>query len=685
MSADNEQILYFGQDRAPKPNGSTSMGFWFFQDQVGPDGAGGFTGEHQIGDVLVTSDMTNGGAVSIVNVFVWTATGGPGGTPGLELISTSTDADCGDDPTPDTACGIANSSPITVPWDYPTDEVPANIFFEGGLNLSVLFAGHGLPCFSSFLANTRTSPSPTADLKDFVTGSINTCGSITIHKDAQPNDEQNFSYSTTGTGLSAFELDDDGDNTAGDDATNTKSFTNLTPGSFSVTEGSLPTGWSLANLSCTVSGPGTSASTNLGTKTVSITLGLVGNVDCTYVNTFVKATPPVATQIHAGAGASDLASAAEITSAPIGSTVHDKATVGTVAGYPAPTGTVSFTVYANMTCTGAGTAAGSPALAAGVAHPSSDAVVPAGGLSFKAHYNGDSKYNGADGPCEPLTATKLNSSTATDVHDAAHSVITSAPIGTTVHDKATVTGTAAGGTPTGTVTFTIYMGNTTCTGAGTAGDPIALVAGVADPSASAVVPVGGLSYRATYNGSTTYNTSVGACEPLAAGKLSSSTATDVHNANHEVILSAPIGSTVHDKATVTGTAAGGTPTGTVTFTVYMGNTTCTGDGTAGDPIALVAGVADPSASAVVPVGGLSYRATYSGSDIYNGSTGACEPLAGTKLDSQTATAIHNSDHEVVLSVPAGTTVHDSATVTGGSRRPDGHGHVRLVHERQLRG
>ena len=105
-----EQFLYFGQDRAPKPNGSTSMGFWFFQDQVGPDGAGGFTGEHQIGDVLVTSDMTNGGAVSIVNVFVWTATGGPGNTPGLQLISTSTDADCGDTPTPDTACGIANES-----------------------------------------------------------------------------------------------------------------------------------------------------------------------------------------------------------------------------------------------------------------------------------------------------------------------------------------------------------------------------------------------------------------------------------------------------------------------------------------------------------------------------------------------------------------------------------------------
>ena len=323
-----------------------------------------------------------------------------------------------------------------------------------------------------------------------------------------------------------------------------------------------------------------------------------------------------------------------ITSAPIGSTVHDKALVtGTAAG-GTPTGTVTFTVYmGNTTCTGAGTVGDPIALVAGVADPSASAVVPVGGLSYKATYNGSTTYNTSVGACEPLTATKLDSSTATDVHNAAHGVITSAPIGSTVHDKALVTGTAAGGTPTGTVTFTVYMGNTTCTGAGTVGDPIALVAGVADPSASAVVPVGGLSYKATYNGSTTYNTSVGACEPLTATKLDSSTATDVHNAAHGVITSAPIGSTVHDKALVTGTAAGGTPTGTVTFTVYMGNTTCTGAGTVGDPIALVAGVADPSASAVVPVGGLSYKATYNGSTTYNTSIGACEPLTATKLDS----------------------------------------------------
>src|SRR5437868_14808803 len=52
-----------------------------------------------------------------------------------------------------------------------------------------------------------------------------------------------------------------------------------------------------------------------------------------------------------------------------------------------------------------------------------------------------------------------------------------------------------------------------------------------------------------------------------------------------VITSAAIGSTVHDSATVTGTQAGGTPTGTVTFTVYS-SPDCSTGGVAGTPVAL---------------------------------------------------------------------------------------------------
>ncbi len=79
-----------------------------------------------------------------------------------------------------------------------------------------------------------------------------------------------------------------------------------------------------------------------------------------------------------------------------------------------PTGTVTFTVWSgNTTCSGTGTAAGTvPLDAAGVAHPSSDETVSAGGLSFKAHYNGSTTYNESDSACEPLTATGIRGKTA---------------------------------------------------------------------------------------------------------------------------------------------------------------------------------------------------------------------------------------------------------------------------------
>src|SRR5262249_46738299 len=64
----------------------------------------------------------------------------------------------------------------TVPWsfiDKSRNTGPAaGEFLEEGVNLSALGLGG---CFSSFLAETRSSQSPTATLSDFVIGSFNTC------------------------------------------------------------------------------------------------------------------------------------------------------------------------------------------------------------------------------------------------------------------------------------------------------------------------------------------------------------------------------------------------------------------------------------------------------------------------------------------------------------------------------
>ena len=113
----------------------------------------------------------------------------------------------------------------------------------------------------------------------------------------------------------------------------------------------------------------------------------------------VLAAPSITTQIH------DAIHAVVISPAPIGTIVHDMATVTGTIGIPTPTGIVSFTVYANPSCSGIGTFAGAVLLnGAGVADPSNPATLTSAGLSYIAQYGGDTNYPAAAGPCEVLAA-----------------------------------------------------------------------------------------------------------------------------------------------------------------------------------------------------------------------------------------------------------------------------------------
>src|SRR5262249_54508936 len=151
----------------------------------------------------------------------------------------------------------------------------------------------------------------------------------------------------------------------------------------------------------------------------------------------------------------------------LGSTVHDSATV---SGIPAfvPTGDVTFTFYtASSGCTGASVGAGTVALDAGGGADPADAEGPlaAGSYSFQAHYNGDSNYNERMSDCEPLSVGGSSTSTATAIHDDQEKVVTSVPLGSTVHDSATVSGQIDGIAITGDVSFTFFS-NGTCDGTG---------------------------------------------------------------------------------------------------------------------------------------------------------------------------------------------------------------------------
>ena len=57
----------------------------------------------------------------------------------------------------------------------PTSHDP-NTFVEAGVDLNNLL-GHGGGCFTTFLAESRSSPEITATLKDFAGGQFNTCPS----------------------------------------------------------------------------------------------------------------------------------------------------------------------------------------------------------------------------------------------------------------------------------------------------------------------------------------------------------------------------------------------------------------------------------------------------------------------------------------------------------------------------
>jgi hypothetical protein len=183
-------VLFFGSDRFDN-SGDAQQGFWFFQNRItlGTNkvgGAQGFNGVHKNGDLLIISDFSNGGDVSTIKIFRWDdsclATNKPDldcADANLRTLQTSDAANCATVPSGDAFCGIVNPNTITLPWPFedksntPNDQALNGEFFEGGVNLSLL--GLAGECFSSVAAESRSSTSTTATLKDFVLGEFAVC------------------------------------------------------------------------------------------------------------------------------------------------------------------------------------------------------------------------------------------------------------------------------------------------------------------------------------------------------------------------------------------------------------------------------------------------------------------------------------------------------------------------------
>jgi len=194
-------VLFFGSDRLDN-SGDAQQGFWFFQNAIGlgsnkVGGGTGFTGVHRLGDLLIVSDFSIGGTTSTITVYTWdpacTATNKPFGfcaDANLHLQATSTAANCATAAPNDAFCGLVNPSTITMPWSFTDKSGTINNgalngeFYEAGINLSVI--GLSGECFSTVGAETRSSTSTTATLKDFILARFGNCtsGLTTTPKDA---------------------------------------------------------------------------------------------------------------------------------------------------------------------------------------------------------------------------------------------------------------------------------------------------------------------------------------------------------------------------------------------------------------------------------------------------------------------------------------------------------------------
>jgi hypothetical protein len=466
------EVLYFGSDRYDN-SGDAQQGFWFFQNEITqnntPSGGGsGFTGVHVTGDLLVISDFSNGGTTSTINVYEWnpactktgvTVGGHTCGDANLLLLAGSNSAKCAatNQNPGDQFCGLVNPSTITMPWSFtdksgtPNNGALNGEFYEGGVNLSSL--GLADRCFSSVAAETRSSTSTTATLKDFTLGKLGSCNAhLTTH-------ESTGGSTSIGTGSASVS----------DQATVTVNGVSTWTGTLQFSlQG--PIGSALETTQ-NIGGPITV--TNATTQPVqsnTATVTAVGNYcwHATFTSgttgvpnasddgtnecfTVTPVTPTLAT--HAGAGPVHLGDPITDT-ATLNGTANKPGTPAinpTTAGGPAG-GTITFTAYGPNNCTTvAFTSSAVPVSGDGTYGPVSFTPTAPGTYHWAATYTGDPPNT--NGTSHNLDCSDTSENVTVTDTTASTSAQTWLP-----NDSATVT-SAGGAALNGTLSVQLYTGD----------------------------------------------------------------------------------------------------------------------------------------------------------------------------------------------------------------------------------
>jgi hypothetical protein len=584
-------LLFFGADREAV-QGTASLGVWFLQANVGPLAGGTFSGSHQDGDLLVIADFQATGANSAVRVFEWQGTGAAGS---LVLIAgeESTPADCVAPPHPADSefCATSNLVNANSPWAFQSKSGPPNIFlpglfFEGGIDLGALDLEEG--CFSTFLAETRSSNSPGSQLKDFVTGQLESCettvvttpsagsngevsigtGSVSVTDSA----EINVTNASTFGGTVTFFL-------CGPTPLSDADYTLCTsPGGTQIGTPQPVTGEGGTDTVVSPSAALTSAGRYCWRADYSgdPAIGVPSGSDSSVGECF-RVTPVTPTLTTNATG--------PVT---IGNPISDTATLGgtanqpgtpvinpTTAGGPAG-GSITFTAYGpnDATCANAPafTSAAIPVSGNGTYNSGNFTPTAAGTYLWVATYTGNSpNTNPASTACGDAGETSVvNPRTPTIVTNATAGPV---PLGSPISDTATIGNTQPqpdGDPANGTVTFFAYGPNdATCANAPAFTSAAIPVSGNGTYNSGDFMPtvVGTYRWIATYTGD----------PPNTSGPVS--TACNDPNESSVVIQLQPAISTaqtfvLHDEATITVASSGaGNLAGTVRFRLFN-NATC---------------------------------------------------------------------------------------------------------------
>jgi uncharacterized repeat protein (TIGR01451 family) len=371
-----------------------------------------------------------------------------------------------------------------------------------------------------------------------------------------------------------------------------------------------------------------------------------------------------------------------------GTPAGDSATV--TGGSGTPSGSVKFFLCAPSDLTGGSCPSGGTQIGSAVtlgadgkassASTTGTATSAVGTYCWRAEYSGDGIYastSDTDSSGECFTVAQQTATVGSTSSPTGGGVVP----GTSVSDSATVSG--GSGSPTGTVTF-FLCGPSDVTVAGcpkNAGSQVGaaktLSGGQAgSASTTQTTAVGKYCWRVEYSGDTVYSAATGTDatgECFTTATLGTSTSTQASPSGGGIVP----GTSASDTATVSNTIAGGSqPNGTVSFflcapaTVTSNGGDCHAGGSPiGNAVTLVNGQATSSATAATgSIGTYCWRAEYSGDTAHSASTDGSAANECFITVTQPSTT-HTQSSSTSSSLPAGSSVSDTATVTGGAGTP----------------